>query len=254
MHACALDAMLPRLGWLRQGRPLLLSTFTVRAGTDLLIAPVEQRRREARLAPYAALALDAAAGPVDELLDLLQRLWRIRWENERKEPFWRLVYDAFPTAARLHLQQPCLCGAQAAADRHHHFWACPVAQAVIAAITSAAAAQQPLAPPLSKASIWLARPPATCYSGVWDVVCLAAVAAMDHGRRRMYALSTGPPPQTPLHVSSSRSAVARFWELLADFVALRCVPASWQDHCPLGHPFIHFDPATSQFAVHRPGP
>jgi hypothetical protein len=178
----------------------------------------------------------------------------VRWENRNKEPFWRLVYDAFPTAARLHLEQPCCCGAAATADRHHHFWACPVAQAVVTAISSAAAAQQPLAAPLSKDSIWLARSPAAVHSGVWDVVCLAAIAAMDHGRRRMYALSLGPPPATPLHVSSSRSAVAYFWERLTDFVALRRVPASWRASVPLGHPFIHFDPASALFFVHRPAP
>ena len=313
----ALQIMLPRLGWQRPGRPLLLAGFTVRAGTDLLTAPVRQHRQERYLAPYAALALDAAEGPVDELLALLNRMWHTRWENERKEPFWRLVYDAFPTAARLHLEQPCLCGAAAPADRHHHFWACPVAQAVVAAVASAAGAQQqppaqqpnqqqpaeqqpqqqpaqppplqqPAQPPLlqqpappppqqqqrppaqqhqvaaalpqqpaaqlTKASFWLARPPPAVYGGVWDVVCLAAVAAMGHGRRRMYAMSMGPPPPVPLHVSSARSAVARFWELLADFVALRCVPASWQARLPLAHPFIHFDAQAAAFRVHRPAP
>ena len=66
-------------------------------------------------------------GPADELLALLRRLWRVRWENQHKEPFWRLVYNAIPTAARLHLDQPCQCGAAAPADRHHHFWECPIA-------------------------------------------------------------------------------------------------------------------------------
>jgi hypothetical protein len=215
---------------------------------------MRRQRRQQYHVPFAALAVDADAGPVDELLGVLGRLWRVRWENRNKEPFWRLVYDAFPTAARLHLEQPCCCGAAATADRHHHFWACPVAQAVVTAISSAAAAQQPLAAPLSKDSIWLARSPAAVHSGVWDVVCLAAIAAMDHGRRRMYALSLGPPPATPLHVSSSRSAVAYFWERLTDFVALRRVPASWRASVPLGHPFIHFDPASALFFVHRPAP
>ena len=118
---------------------------------------------------------------------------------------------------------------------------------------AAALPQQPAAQ-LTKASFWLARPPPAVYGGVWDVVCLAAVAAMGHGRRRMYAMSMGPPPPVPLHVSSARSAVARFWELLADFVALRCVPASWQARLPLAHPFIHFDAQAAAFRVHRPAP
>ena len=252
--ADALAVMLPRLGWQLDGRPLPMSALTVRAGTDLLTASLAPRREQQYFAPYAALALDADAGPVDELRALLKRLWRIRWENKRKEPFWRLVYDAFPTAARLHTAAPCLCGGPGPADRHHHFWACPVAEAVVSAISAAVTAAQPLAAPLPKASIWLGRPPPGVYRGVWEVVCLAAVAAMDHGRRRMFALSTGPPPPTPLHVSSSRSAVARFWEFLCDFTALRCVPVSWQSRLPLGHPFIHFDPAVPSFRVHRPAP
>ena len=246
--------MLPQLGWQWLGQPLQLAGCTVRQGTDLQLGPMWQRRRQQYLEPYAALAVDGAVGPADELLGLLRRLWRVRWENQHKEPFWRLVYNALPTAARLHLDQPCQCGAAGAADRHHHFWECPIAQAVVAAISAAAAAagQLPPAAPLSKPSIWLARAPAAVHSGVWDVVSLSAVAAMDHGRRRMYALSLGPPPPTPLHVTASRSAVARFWVLLADFVALRCTPASWRDALPPAHPFICFDPASGTFVVNRP--
>lgn len=250
----ALQVMLPRLGWQRSGSPLRLSALTVRDCTDLLTAPLAPRRDERYFAPYVALALDAVAGPVDELRALLKRLWRIRWENKRKEPFWRLVYDAFPTAARMHLQDPCRCGAVATADRHHHFWACPVAQSVVAAITAAVSAARPLAAPLPKAAIWLARPPAGVYCGVWEVVCLAAVAAMDHGRRKMYALSTGPPPATPVHDVCARSAAARFWDLLSDFVSLGCAPSSWRGRAPPGHPFIHFHADSNAFVVHRPAP
>jgi len=254
LPADALQAMLPQLGWRWLGQPLQLADCTVRQGTDLQLGPMWQRRRQQYLEPYAALAVDGAVGPADELLGLLRRLWRVRWENQHKEPFWRLVYNALPTAARLHLDQPCRCGAAAAADRHHHFWECPIAQAVVAAISTASAAtgQLPPAAPLSKPSIWLARAPAAVHSGVWDVVSLSAIAAMDHGRRRMYALSLGPPPPTPLHITASRSAVARFWVLLTDFVAQRCSPASWRDTLPPGHPFICFDPASGTFVVNRP--
>jgi len=254
----ALGVMLPRLGWLSEGEPLRLSAFTVRAGTDMQMVATYAARRQQYLVPFSASAVAAAdagagaaapaAAPVHELLQVLRRLWRLRWENEHKEPFWRLVYDAFPTAARLHVQRPCCCGAAAVADRHHHFWECPVAQAVVGAMSAAAAA------PLTKPNVWLARPPPAVYSGVWTVAVLAAVSAMDHGRRRMYALSTGPAPATPIHVICARSAVARFWALLADFVALRCAPASWQAHVPPGHPFIHFDPQSNSLAVHPPPP
>lgn len=232
----------------------------MRAGTDLLTATTALRRDEHAFAPFLSLALelpaDAAPPPTDELRALLKRLWRVRWENARKEPFWRLAHNALPTSARMgDTTTPCLCGGPAPADRAHHFWACPVAQAVVGTVSTAAAAAQPhpgAAPPLARAALWLARPPPAVHRGVWEVVCLAAVAAMDHGRKRMYALSLGPPPETPLHVSSARSSVARFWDLLSDFVALRCAPDSWRERLTPTHPFIAFDPASSAFRVHRP--
>lgn len=250
-------AMVPRLGWLLRGQPVPLTAFTVRAGTDLLTAWLPERRDEHAFGPFLSLALelpaDVAPPPSAELRALLERLWRVRWENARKEPFWRLVHNALPTSARMgDATTPCLCGGAAPADRAHHFWACPVAQAVVSAVSSAAAAALPNPAPLPRAAIWLARPPPAVQRGVWEVVCLAAVAAMDHGRKRMYALSLGPPPTTPLHVSSARSSVARFWDLLSDFVALRCAPNSWRQRLTPTHPFIAFDPATSTFRVHCP--
>ena len=76
--ADALAVMLPRLGWQLDGRPLPMSALTVRAGTDLLTASLAPRREQQYFAPYAALALDADAGPVDELRALFKRLWRVR--------------------------------------------------------------------------------------------------------------------------------------------------------------------------------
>ena len=253
----ALAVLRPRLGWLLDGRPLPASSLSVRQGTDLLTSSLPSRRDELKFAPYVALALDATAGPVDELRALLKRLWRVRWENKRKEPFWRLVYDAHPTAARMGQQgqqEPCLCGAGPPADRHHHYWACPVARGVIDTVSEALEAAGLLPAPLSKATIWLGRAPPAVHSGVWDVVCLAAVEAMDHGRRRMYAMSTGPPPATPLHVTCARSSVAHFWKLLADFTALRCAPDNWRRPLPPTHPFLCYDPASSSFRVNRPAP
>ena len=141
----ALDVLLPRLGWPRAGDgPLLVAQFTVRDGTALLKHADTLARQTGYLAPYAALAIDAAAGPVPAVLRLFQRRWRLRWGNERKVTFWRLVYDALPTAARLHTIEPCLCGTgPPSPDRHHHFWACPVARAVVDSISAAVGAPVP---------------------------------------------------------------------------------------------------------------
>jgi hypothetical protein len=144
----------------------------------------------------------------------MRRLWRLPWENGRKEVFWRLAYDALPTAARLHRDQPRECGAGPRPDRHHHFWACPVAQAVVAAVQAelAAAAPPPAGQPapLVPANIWLARTPPGLDAGVWGVVCLAAVEAMDRGRRSLAAAALRRKrEQQPSSSSSPTSSSAR---------------------------------------------
>jgi len=248
--ADALAAMLPCIGWERVGggRPVPLSAYTVRKGTALLSAPQCARRLQRYFAPFAeAAAGDAGGGTPAEVQALLRRLWRVRCDNGIKETFWRLVHDGLPTAARLHLDRACLCGAPGPADRLHHYWGCPVARAVAGTISEAVGA------PVTRAAVWLARSPPAVYSGVWDVVCLAAVAAMDHGRRLMYALGSGPAPAAPLSVVAAGAARARFWSHLAEFVAFRSAPASWLGRCPSGHPFMHCDPVSGCLVLHPPG-
>ena len=177
-------------------------------------------------------------------------------ENRRKEPYWRLVYNAFPTAVRMHLPDThCICGA-AHADAQHHFSECPPAAAVLASISAALAGARPGAAPATRADLWLAHPPPAVHAGTWQVVCLAAIAAMDGGRRYMYAQLHGPaqpPPYIPdIIAGSTRFAVARFWLLLGDFVGLCRVPRRWCTACPPGHPFISYHPGSHRWTVDRP--
>ncbi|KAF8054788.1 hypothetical protein HT031_006931 [Scenedesmus sp. PABB004] len=127
----------------------------------------------------------------------LRKLWRLRWDNAVKEVYWRLALNGLATAERM--SQPeavCLCGA-ACPGRAHHYWECPIAQAVVRAMLDSLPAEwcaRPAdgAPRLHREHVWLmfAPPPAArragarrLHSGVWRVVCLAALAAMDTGRR-----------------------------------------------------------------------
>jgi hypothetical protein len=209
--AVVLAAMLlPRLGWQPPGRqPVPLGSLAVRDATALLTAGAAAERAVHYLVPYAELAagivapvpppplpppslppLSPPSPPLTELHRALRRLWRLPWENGRKETFWRLVYDALPTAARLHSDQPCPCGAPAQRPgRQHHFWECPIARGVVsqleAAMAATALATAPPPAPLTLAHIWLARPPPGLHADLWGVVCLAAVEAMAHGMRRL---------------------------------------------------------------------
>jgi hypothetical protein len=63
----------------------------------------------------------------------------------------------------------------------HHFWACPVPQPVVDQLSIT------ISRPISRAEVWLAQTPEGVEKCVWDVVVLAAITAMEQGRRFMAA-------------------------------------------------------------------
>jgi hypothetical protein len=75
--------------------------------------------------------------------------------------------------------------------RLHHFWACPVAQAVVDQLSVT------IVRPISRAEVWLAQTPEGVEQCVWDVVVLAAITAMEQGRRFMAATLAGDPQEAP---------------------------------------------------------
>lgn len=95
-------------------------------------------------------------------------------------------------------------------------------------------------------AFWLCQCPSTAvHAGVWDVVCLAAVHAMEVGRKRAWALHAaalegGAAAGAPPAEAARRAAVAAFWEVLADFAATGRPPPAWLDSTTLSHthPFL----------------
>jgi hypothetical protein len=241
--------VLPRLGWrLGATSPMALMSFTVKGGTHLLcMGPHGLEAQRAR--PLAAFA--ELAGPsidVGMVQLAFRRLWRTPLPGVVKETLWRLAYDGLPTGARMHIAQlgtasGCPCGADSA-DRAHHFWDCVVAQGVRDVITEGAAgAGRPLHA-FTRAHLWLATCPEGLHQGVWDIVALCAVAAMDKGRRYMVAQAHFAEPPAPRGLELGRRAAERaqvhFWELLHEFAAGGCSPRGVSPHKPLGtsHPFL----------------
>ena len=185
-----------QLGWQRVGHPLLLARFRVRHGTAMQLEAQQETRRTDKLLPYVRLALagstDAAVTAAElaagetSLLGLLRRAWRLPWDNHLKVTLWRLVQDGLPVQARMPGSgaEACGCGATATPaggllDRGHHFWVCPVARAVVASVE----AQLPLEQrPLPRRALWLGEAPAGVHAGIWTVVCLAALEAMERAR------------------------------------------------------------------------
>ena len=258
-EADALAVLRGSLGWQLADTPITLPRFKVRHGTQLQLQQSGlQQERLQRFAAFEALAAPGtpAAADGNEVARLLPRLWQLPWENQHKELYWRLVLNALPLASRMQgsAPQPCACGCPAPfPDRRHHFWDCPVATAVLSTLAAQLGGQQP-----SRQQLWLMRPPPGVHAGVWHAVCLAALAAMDGGRRQLAArllqarraaergsASSHPPPSPPtptqLVPAAQRHAVARFWDLLQDLCAIGTAPTAWQRQLPAEHPFIRWD-------------
>jgi hypothetical protein len=73
---------------------------------------------------------------------------------------------------------------------------------------------------------------------VWDMVCVAALHAMEIGRSAAWAVSQD--MQVPVLVAqvASRAAKAAFWSALADFAATTRVPRRMRGQRLTAQPFI----------------
>jgi hypothetical protein len=231
-----------RAGWERpRGRPLLLAKASVRALTQLQAAlyQVAARDKHKVFLQEASVGLNLQVEVLlSELHTLLRNLWKLPWDNSRKEVFWRLTLDGLPSAARMHmLGVSCACGV-VAPDRQHHFWGCPVAQAVTHVL------QQHVPPQctVQRINVWLCRPPSPAlHVGVWQVVCLAAVISMNKGRQLLYKLTSSQPAlsaQQRIDLAC-KVAVATFWDMLEDFVGVGLHNPLWLADVGHAHPFLH---------------
>ena len=264
-----------RVGWrLGASQIVKLRGLTVRIATHLqLQAGTERRARlhaayeqEARVQqpqqPAAeAAAAPAAAAPTQKgccVPGTLRRLWAIKWEREHKETLWRLAVDGVPLPGNTHLRgtpvEPCACGgfggaagqqqAPQCSPRAHHFWECPVAQAVIQQVTAYVPGT------ISRANVWLAEAPIGVQQCVWDVVSLAALAAMERARAGLRAVNRRAAPPTlggdaqepadalatPLEVAIAR-AVLDFWQRVQGFAELGVPRRGWDGVGP-DHPIL----------------
>ena len=256
-----------RVGWRLGGSlSVKLSNLTVRLATEQeteerrarLHTAYEQDAREHHSAgpppaeqPAAISNTEAAsdAAPASCVPAILRRVWQIKWEREHKETLWRLVVYGVPLPGNTHLNhlhpEPCGCGTYGGAatpscsPRAHHFWACPVAQAVVQQITAHVPG------PITRAHVWLAETPPGMQQCVWDVVCLAALSAMERGRMGMRAdtryipgpnenVEAGAP--TPVEVAKAR-AVLDFWQRLRGFAELGMPKHGWDGVGP-DHPIL----------------
>ena len=247
-----LASVVARLGWRwGGGPPVALAAMSVQVGTVMQLSPVVAARRAAH-ARFVQEALGIAdpsvplpVGALSSLQCVFSRLWSsLRWENEHKEAWWRLTVDGVPLLGNSHMRgaRPAACGCGGfpgggpdwASPRGHHFWACPVAQAVLDHLALA------VGRPVSRADVWLVQAPEATRQCVWDVVVLAAVSAMEGGRRFMAAAQKGVPAASPGPALLERAitrVVVTFWSRLRGFAALGLPRKGWDSVGPR-HPFL----------------
>lgn len=244
-----------------------VNVVPVRVGTAYLTRSV-QVQRSACHQEYALQALGITGvgrrGQHHEHLvtQALATVWRLPWEGKHKEILWRLAVNGVAGAGGHGIQftSACPCGHQpsgASATEHrlHAFWDCPVAQEIRQQLAHGCGGEQP-----ARQHVWLLQSPSRgCQQGVWQVVGLAALNAMEYGRSRLWAQTLqadsdrqGGHRRADMLSTVQQAAVAFFWSEIQDFVVHRrgVAPAGW-DSIQAGHPFIQFRPDTG-LCLHVP--
>lgn len=247
------------LAWPRVvGPPVPLLGLTVKAATLLQLRPALQDL----LTRHEDYVRDAYGvhppppGALGDFRETLGRLWRLRWENEHKEALWRLAAHGiagFPMmrgrAGREGVSGSgqvvrCPCGAVfvrpgVCAVRRHLFWDCFVARTLLEDISETLRARGGVeVTAVERPHLWLVVAPAGLHARVWDVVGLAALAALERGRQRMYsAFGDTSVLSRPTLVRIGAYVVADFWARLASYAALGLPPPGWSS-VPGDHPFL----------------
>lgn len=208
--------LLSRLGWqgLPGGKFVGIHHLTVKLATSLQLGGVRAARRDRHEAfVRSALGTNNPAAVkvgIGSLYACLRKLWRrIKWDNFYKEVYWRMILNGLPTAARMHhSDSKCLCGSVCPGIQHH-YWSCPIAQQVVEVVAAqlppAWCTQSPGVCPLKQHHLWLMQPPAGpkhLHRMAWLVVCLAAINAMDTGRKAVNKFLQ------QVHIQQSQAAAA----------------------------------------------
>ena len=234
--------------------------MTVRQATAVIRRAVEDERVARHLSfttsamgpPHSEEAFAAGLRELD-----LRRRWVWRYlpvANEFKEIWWRLAVDGV-VGAHSDLQGwmrgECGCGAVGCSDlRLHHFWACPIAQVVVNDM------QRVLGQGgfIERRHVWLLLSPShECTKAIWSAVGLAALHAMNVGRRLitkrfLEAREALPEDRGPWVEEVGFHAVTAFWSRLGRMLAdLQCLmdrgefeEQEWRwGHAQ--HPFIALD-------------
>ena len=235
------------LGWRLGATSVRCASLSVKQATAMQLRPLyELRRRYHRdfvdsVNPALVRGDPDASSICCKALAVGQgQLWRLKWDNTFKEVYWRLVVNGLATAERMHLQHcRCVCGSVAGGPpgRRHHFWDCPVAQAVVEEMQRqlvgwfpAVLQPQHVLCMVCPVAVGGQGAPAM-HKGVWRVVCLAAINAMDVGRRAANTLVVQQRQQAALEAAQQQLPGAPVdQQRITDLLQLAPLTAHQQQH------------------------
>jgi hypothetical protein len=123
----------------------------------------------------------------------------------------------------------------------HHFWLCPIAEAVRQEMESQLRAKNMLvaAARLTCSHVWKGvKPHPGLHRMVWDMVCLAAVHAMNVGRQAAWSVSHRLDAPDLVADVVRKVAKAAFWNVLADFAVSAVVPKAARTRQLTNQPFL----------------
>ena len=265
-QAAVVDKLCKSVGWKYGNRTYTPYNLTVKIATALQLEPVYPQAplHPDWLRPQAA-KLQAFATQVGgdfnqgKVVKVLGRLWKLPIDNSHKEIVWRLALDGLPTIQRLHKHtQVCGCGGAVgdAAGRQHVYFECAAVQQILDSIMQQLQDEWALpaqTPSLQRHHLWLAvRPTETLHQGIWDMVCISALKAMDGCRAGIFKRVTdGAEPGANLAASVAARACAQFWANIASFCGHNLAPKAWRNQVNPNHPFISFDLDTVKWNLNR---
>ncbi len=154
------------------------------------------------------------------------------------------------------LARACVSRNRSACDLALHFWTCPVSRPLqgrmwAAIMAAAPQGEGPASGALSKRQVWLAEPPPTVHRAVWYVVCLAAIYAMEQGRRYLYRNRAEAPTQA-FRQCASAVVIGEFVGRLKSFAGLGLKQKGWSG-VRADHPFLTVDDEGKPCFVGLPG-
>ena len=198
------------IGWSQGDEFIPFSKATVRTLTRTQLSRVDAARNWRFRRTLADVWSRLGAEPAPELKDVfcaLKAAARSPVGNPPKEVFLRFWHHDLATPQRLRTRHACACGKGGATpDLAHFAWHCDAA----AALRDAIRAHLPGRPALTRANLFLLKPPRNVHAASWVTTALCAVQAIND--TVAYALR-GARGHGPLVSPGAltRHILARFW-------------------------------------------